>query len=167
MDYDHVKKQLGYGIQTESKDNAIKAIEQLTARVRELEEALEGYRANRKEDMEMQVQQHKYIISLQAYAEQLREALETLNKVSNIGCDRVEKALALPRDASALDAYVAERVKELQERLSKALAVLGADTQIEAEAVMRNYKNQIATLTRQRDLAVEALAHTTPQSERK
>ena len=38
MDYDHVKKQLGYGIQTESKDNAIKAIEQLTARVRELEE---------------------------------------------------------------------------------------------------------------------------------
>ena len=29
MDYDHVKKQLGYGIQTESKDNAIKAIEQL------------------------------------------------------------------------------------------------------------------------------------------
>lgn len=37
MDYDHVKKQLGYGIQTESKDNAIKAIEQLTARVAELE----------------------------------------------------------------------------------------------------------------------------------
>lgn len=41
MDYDHVKKQLGYGIQTESKDNAIKAIEQLTARVRELEEEIE------------------------------------------------------------------------------------------------------------------------------
>lgn len=38
MDYDHVKKQLGYGIQTESKDNAIKAIEQLTARITELEE---------------------------------------------------------------------------------------------------------------------------------
>ena len=38
MDYDHVKKQLGYGIQTESKDNAIKAIEQLAARVRELEQ---------------------------------------------------------------------------------------------------------------------------------
>lgn len=37
MDYDHVKKQLGYGIQTESKDNAIKAVEQLTARVAELE----------------------------------------------------------------------------------------------------------------------------------
>ena len=37
MDYDHVKKQLGYGIQTESKDNAIKAIEQLQARVAELE----------------------------------------------------------------------------------------------------------------------------------
>ena len=40
MDYDHVKKQLGYGIQTESKHNAIKAIEQLTARVRELEQSL-------------------------------------------------------------------------------------------------------------------------------
>ena len=38
MDYEHVKKQLGYGIQTESKDNAIKALEQLQAKVAELEE---------------------------------------------------------------------------------------------------------------------------------
>lgn len=37
MDYEHVKKQLGYGIQTESKDNAIKALEQLQARVAERE----------------------------------------------------------------------------------------------------------------------------------
>ena len=37
MDYEHVKKQLGYGIQTESKDNAIKALEQLQAKVAELE----------------------------------------------------------------------------------------------------------------------------------
>ena len=37
-DYDNVKKQLGYGIQTESKDNAIKAINQLQAKVAELEE---------------------------------------------------------------------------------------------------------------------------------
>ena len=36
-DYDNVKKQLGYGIQTESKDNAIKAINQLQAKVAELE----------------------------------------------------------------------------------------------------------------------------------
>ena len=37
MDYEHVKKQLGYGIQTESKDNAIKALEQLQAKIAELE----------------------------------------------------------------------------------------------------------------------------------
>ena len=37
MDYEHVKKQLGYGIQTESKDNSIKALEQLQAKIAELE----------------------------------------------------------------------------------------------------------------------------------
>ena len=43
MDYDHVKKQLGYGIQTESKDNAIKAIEQLQARVALISQERNGY----------------------------------------------------------------------------------------------------------------------------
>lgn len=67
-----------------------------------------------------------------------------------------DEALSQPSDTSALDSFVAERVKEYQERLADALAVLGADSQIEAEAVMLNYKKQVSTLTKQRDLAVEA-----------
>ena len=43
MDYEHVKKQLGYGIQTESKDNAIRAIEQLQARVALISQERNGY----------------------------------------------------------------------------------------------------------------------------
>ena len=86
-------------------------IEQLTARVRELEE--ENARLNgRPIPLSTWQKMEQQLAASQAYAEQLREALELLNKVSNIGCDRVEKALALPRDTSALDAYVADKVKE-------------------------------------------------------
>ena len=75
-------------------------LEQLTARVRELEE--ENARLHEQVDLQIPAiafkQLTEQLAASQAYAEQLREALETLNKVSNIGCDRVEKALALPRD---------------------------------------------------------------------
>ena len=116
-------------------------IEQLTARVRELEE--ENTRLHEQVDLQIPAiafkQLTEQLAASQLHAEQLREALETLNKVSNIGCDRVEKALALPRDASALDAYVAEKAEE---------AYLNAQ---------RAHAQFEATLTRQRDLAVEAL----------
>ena len=68
----------------------------------------------------------------------MREALELLNKVSNIGCCRVEKALALPSDTNALDAYVAKRLHDMA--CDKGLLRI-----------------QVEELTRQRDLAVEAL----------
>lgn len=68
-----------------------------------------------------------------------------------------DEALSQPSDTSALDTFVAEKVKEYQERLADALAVLGADSQIEAEAVMLNYKKQVSTLTMQRDLAGDAM----------
>ena len=106
-------------------------IEQLTARVRELEEELERKMSAGQYVLEQ-------LAASQAYAEQLREALETLNKVSNIGCDRVEKALALPRDTSAFDAYVAKRLHDMA--CDKGLLRI-----------------QVEELTRQRDLAVEAL----------
>ena len=54
----------------------------------------------------------KKLAASQAYAEQLREALVVLNGVSDIGCSLVYEALALPSDTIALDAYVAEKVKE-------------------------------------------------------
>lgn len=107
MDYEHVKKQLGYGIQTESKDNAIKALEQLQAKVAELEKdllktkldlltsygeseellgriaELEAENAKLHEQVDLQVpktaftQLKEQLDASQAYAEQLREALTT------------------------------------------------------------------------------------------
>ena len=109
-------------------------IEQLTARVRELEEELERKMSAGQYVLEQ-------LAASQAYAEQLREALETLNKVSNIGCDRVEKAIALPRDTSVLDAFVAESREAAYQEARKA-----------ADQLEKG-------LARQRDLAVEALKH--------
>ena len=87
-------------------------IEQLTARVRELEEENARLKETLVDHGEIQKSLCENLSASQAYAEQLREALELLNKVSNIGCSLVDKALALPRDTSALDAYVSEKVKE-------------------------------------------------------
>ena len=95
--------------------------EQLRDKVRELEEENARLKAECDDIKQVQFPRKleavaigwkKQLAASQAYAEQLRVALETLNKVSNIGCDRVEKALALPHSTSALDAYVAEKVKE-------------------------------------------------------
>ena len=124
MDYDHVKKQLGYGIQTESKDNAIKAIEQLTARISELEEENARLKETLVDHGEIQKSLCENLSASQAYAEQLVEALLTCQKRQIIyecrptqnyktyDSDLVAKALALPRDTSALDAYVANKLKE-------------------------------------------------------
>lgn len=87
----------------------------------------------------------------QAYAEQLREALEYVDDtglligqyVIHEKANRVvRKALAIQRDTSALDAYVAEKVKEARNIDKKQIAYLFEERW---------------TLTRQRDLAVEAL----------
>ena len=121
-------------------------IEQLTARVRELEEELDAaYKA-----VDDNWVSHQQLVASQAYAEQLREALELLNKVSNIGCDRVEKALALPSDTSALDAYVAESVKEATEKLHYRMEHCYSIDGMKAIL-------DLDEMTRQRDLAVEAL----------
>ena len=51
----------------------------------------------------------------QAYAEQLREALENHSgnyKLSKAECKIINDLLDKPHDTSALDAYVAEKVKE-------------------------------------------------------
>ena len=86
-------------------------IEQLTARVRELEE--ENARLiGRPIPLSTWQKMEQQLAASKLHAEQLREACETLNKVSNIGCGLVDKALSLPRDTSALDAYVSEKVKE-------------------------------------------------------
>ena len=116
-------------------------IEQLTARVRELEADRDQWMGDCKtfhREMEKREQQ---ILSLQAYAEQLRslipartpggfvtlgknymEAEDKFNdpyskmcKFKRVYLDKCEKALSISRDTSALDAYVAEKVKEVKE----------------------------------------------------
>ena len=115
-------------------------IEHLTARVRELEEENAHIKQSRENFAVHAEQTLQQLAASQLHAEQLREALETLNKVSNIGCSLVDDALALPRDTSALDAYVAEKVKE------------AVSTQKEYyESVFQDGAKRIANLTRQRD----------------
>lgn len=98
-------------------------IEQLTARVRELEEE----NAELHEQVDMQIpklafaQLQAKLAASQLHAEQLRKALEKIGEVAspyrdgvkfNYIADISQEALAIPRDTSALDAFVAEKVKE-------------------------------------------------------
>ena len=149
-------------------------IKQLTARIAELEaekkelQALLDFDNARLDQIEDELEDVEYLgpyvegikvlktqlAASQLREEQLREALETLNKVSNIGCGLVEEALAIPHDTSTLDAYVAENVKEIIE----SHAPDGRNVTNAQHVEMRQkFFDQIATLTRQRDLAVEAL----------
>ena len=147
-------------------------IEQLTARVRELE--AENARLKAECDDIKQVQfprkleavavgWKKQLAASQAYAEQLREALGQIEYLeSSNGCimsagdcsSTATEALAIPHDTSALDAYVAEKVKEIVE----SHAPEGRNvTNAQHVEMGHKFVEQIATLTRQRDLAVEAL----------
>ena len=133
-------------------------IEQLTARIAELEADRDQWMRDCKtfhREMEKREQQ---ILSLQAYAEQLREALDEMVELCtpsfcecdpDVGyqcraCNPIEavkaarELLSLPRDTSALDAYVAKRLHDMA--CDKGLLRI-----------------QVEELTRQRDLAVEAL----------
>ena len=81
-------------------------IEQLTARVRELEE--ENARLNSEIEMlksgkRSNIRLGMELAASQAYAEQLRVALVVLNGVSDIGCDLVYEALALHRSCVKLN----------------------------------------------------------------
>ena len=91
-------------------------IEQLQARVRELEW----------ENVKLKAESRDACLGLNDYygrklaAEQLnnkllRKALEAVIKVHGYESGIPVEALALPRDTSALDAYVAEKVKEAME----------------------------------------------------
>lgn len=138
------------------------AIAERTDRVRELEE--ENARLNSEIEMlksgkRSNIRLGMEIAASQAYAEQLREALQWAKAGFNQAAMGIiiqreleenfnlcRDALALHRDTSALDAYVSEKMKE------------AVSTQKEYyESVFQDGAKRIATLTRQRDLAVEAL----------
>ena len=138
-------------LQEDTSKPLLQTIEQLTARVRELEEenarlngviesniddgidkimamsdeqvsALAGFEGSNPEDKATIARQCMDIAMLrvdlaasQAYAEQLREALENHSgnyKLSKAECKIINDLLDKPHDTSALDAYVAEKVKE-------------------------------------------------------
>ena len=94
-------------------------IEQLQARARELEK--ESAELNEQVDMQIPklafAQLQAKLAASQLHAEQLREAIDRVRSgAAALGLDRIfdiaTEALALPHDTSALDAYVAEKVKE-------------------------------------------------------
>ena len=126
-------------------------IEQLTARVRELEE--ENARLKREDFSHERIQNdtlklqnrvlYEKMIEAQAYTEQLREAIDRVRSgAAALGLDRIfdiaTEALAIPRDTSALDAYVSEKVREYGD---------------EARRQMQHATKAVW----QRDLAIEAL----------
>lgn len=149
-------------------------IEQLTARVRELEE--ENARLiGRPIPLSTWQKMEQQLAASQLHAEQLREALQTfideheectdaddwMAMLCSIEAHHVaEEALALPHDTGALDAYVAEKVKEIIE----SHAPKGRNVTNAQHVEMRHkFVEQIATLTRQRDLAVDALTKCSEQ----
>ena len=151
-------------------------IEQLTARVRELEEEnarlvkLDAKRKKQLSDFDDVIDGLNVVVSCinpvedlkraiaalkeqaaasQAYAEQLRVALVEAKPLVQDWCNenggaglavfvRLRETLTLPRDTSALDAYVAKRLHDMA--CDKGLLRI-----------------QVEELTRQRDLAVDAL----------
>ena len=145
-------------------------IEQLTARVRELEEENARLKslATTKGAMGLLADQLKQLAASQAYAEQLREAIKQYlaeNDPSEFGCACdplvgylcgpcfaykqqavLRQALAQPSDTSALDSFVAEKVKEA-----------GKFDMWKTNPYTKVLETSIEQLTKQRDLAVEAL----------
>lgn len=104
---------------------------------------------------------HQQLLIAQADNKRLRDALE--NTIRHFGMKRLgesrlvdteirckaHEALAQPSDTTTLDAYVAEKVKEATAEFRNAWN--------NGEWPVTFANDQISTLTRQRDLAVEAL----------
>lgn len=133
-------------------------IEQLQARVAELEAEVEFQRKSHKQAEKLMLEQGGQLAAAQAEIERLRDAVawaksgfnqasmgiiiqRELEELFNLCRD----ALDQPSDTSALEAYVAEKVKEYKE-----------DMEVMA-ALSQNNSEYVTELTRQRDLAVEAL----------
>lgn len=144
--------------------------QQLQAKIAELEEENARLKAAVEYAETIRVENiayfEKQLATSQLRETQLREALESCFEKMRQMClngewydpdkaiDLAWNALALPHDTSALGAYVAEKVKEIIE----SHAPEGRNVTNAQHVEMRHkFMDQIATLTRQRDLAVEAL----------
>ena len=148
-------------------DDAHRSIEMLEDQLATAEQRvaeLEAENAKLHEQVDLQVPKMAFTqLKGQLAAEQLnnkllREALEFLDSrivTMDLG-GVVERALSHPASTEALDKYVAEKVKEatlpVTDELQKTRLQMITDFGQYQEA-----HEQVATLTRQRDLAVEAL----------
>lgn len=130
-------------------------IEQLTARVRELEEENARLKFALADTEALELGTSERLAASQAYAEQLRVAIDRVRSgAAALGLDRIfdiaTEALALPHDTSALGAYVAKKVKEktdvLHYRMEHCYSIDHVKIQCELDKI-----------TEQRDLAVEAI----------
>ena len=139
----------------------VKKIRDLESRVRELEEE----NAELHEQVDMQIpklafaQLQEKLAASQLRAEQLREALEKIGEVAspyrdgvkfNYIADISQEALAITTDTSALDAYVAEKVKEKTDALHYRMEHCYSIDHVKIQC-------ELDKITKQRDLAVEAL----------
>ncbi len=133
-------------------------IESLQARIAELEAEKRDYRREFSEDREENIQLTKQLAASQLSEKRLRDACAIAEKTIHIvwvshlanRCDHAlelcRSALSLPTDTSALDAYVAEKVKEA-----------GKFDMWKTNPYTKVLETSIEQLTKQRDLAVEAL----------
>src|SRR5574343_821376 len=144
-------------------------IEQLTARVRELEAEVErlsvahvkACQANADSQAELAAEQLNNKLlrdALQEYIdehEECQDADDWMAMMCSVEAHHTaDEAISQPSDTSALDPFVAEKVKEIVE----SHAPEGRNVTNAQHVEMRHkFVEQIATLTRQRDLAVEAL----------
>ena len=120
-------------------------IEQLRTRIAELEAEVERLSAAHVKACQANADSQAELAAEQLNNKLLREALEAVIKVHGYESGIPVEALSTQASTEALDKYVAEKVKEARRT---------------AEYWKENHlagNVQITTLTRQRDLAVEAL----------
>lgn len=131
-------------------------IEQLTARIRELEAENAALVKTIQRDT---ITSMKQLAASQLSEKRLREALKKIGRYStdHVSTDWADEALSTPADTSALDAYTTQRVKEaLFAEATRGIPFnLPRDTTYTLGTV-----GEIVAITRQRDLAVEALTKT-------
>lgn len=102
--------------------------EQLRARVLELEKERDAFRdlsLGEKGDNYQAMQEQ--IAAQQLVIQQMREALQMLDRVSNISCGKVQEALTLQPSTKTLDAYVAEAVKAENAAIVRRLEIMHED----------------------------------------
>lgn len=114
-------------------------------RIKDLMDQNESLRKANKECVEYFNEAQKELAARHLREQQLREALDRIGITSLDARQIADDALAIPSDASALDAITTE----YQQRLTNALGLLDAESQIEAEVNLREMIARVGRVTRE------------------